>query len=43
MISHGVEISIAGGGVDKNDERGRGQRGLYRDFTDIEHFTGGEP
>ena len=24
MISHGVEISIAGGGADEQDERGRG-------------------
>jgi len=24
MISHGVEISIAGGGADEKDERGRG-------------------
>ena len=43
MISHGVEISIAGGGADEKDERGRGRRGLYIDFTDAVHFAGGEP
>jgi len=43
MISHGVEISIAGGGADEKDERGRGRRGLYIDFTDNVHFAGGEP
>jgi len=43
MISHGVEISIAGGGADEKDARGRGRRGLYIDFTNAVHFAGGEP
>ena len=43
MISHGVEISIAGGGADEKDERGRGRRGLYIYFTNALHLAGGEP
>jgi len=44
MISHGVEISIAGGGADEKDEkRGRGRRGLYIDFTNAAYFAGLEP
>jgi len=39
MISHGVEISIAGGGADEKDEGGRrGRRGPYIDFADAVHF-----
>jgi len=29
MISHGVEISIAGGGADEKDEENRGRSPLY--------------
>ena len=29
MISHGVEISIAGGGADEKDEGNRGRSPLY--------------
>ena len=29
MISHGVDISIAGGGADEKDEENRGQSPLY--------------
>jgi len=43
MISHGVEISIAGGGADEKDERWRGWRGPYIGSADAVHFAGCEP
>ena len=43
MISHGVEISIAGGGADEKDGEMKGSEGsLYR-FANTVYFTCRKP
>jgi len=38
MISHGVKISITGGGAEEKDERWEGSGGPYIHFADAVHF-----